>query len=1065
MKKILTLMAAMSAASGAFAHDFNWDFSSLKAIEDATKVQEELNKLPYGTPDYSKVQADGNVKITKNGLAFVGGSQAANNVSFTVQANDEVIITATGNTTTGKFYVALNGVVTTAEMKERTILKVNVGNATNVAVWSTEDVMISSIEVQSEAYRNVKADIDNTLEIMNRRIEDINGYAAEVPNFYTQVKAQINKQGKEIERISAELLKYAKRNEVSNNGGKAELEALLSRVRSFIGSKGADATDAEKGTIYAAAKAAYDTYSAIVTTNEKKMAADVKTANDVIKGYMAKTDADWDKYTSANRFYNRKDNETTGKGTYTEKWTAANTASKTAALSLFKTYVVDYNKELVAGAKVALENYLETTDLDTYAAKFKEVGQRAKNIYNRYAYEEKKVNNKKNYVAVQELKESIAKMVEFSAANPTLFDQTGLADLAEKTSKLFTELADRTNTYSIQGPKEHFGNKFTEYSTTANEMKLKWGKAAKSALETEYTEVQKKLDACSEAIATKFQNDQKKLKEYELKFAAQQAKITEIKNACNAMGEDAEKAYLLANDYAKNMETLSKVKTELSSLWSGTQTAENEAIIKANNDWLANLLKARDTARAQYNKAVAQLDSYRNGAFFANEYTLNGKEYETLKTNINKSIKTLYDYSVLIEDAYTDAEKKVAECNKEGKPGEIVAEKANLDDFEKAIKKNANLIEVALNATVAEANDVVKTFFEARSSRNNDYNTIAQATDIITNYDTETGYNVHSVAEIKAAYPDFASEVAFADASNEIAIAVSGTNDKEGKLIITTEDIASASAKIKEFYKANPQTLADDVVKADGGVVVTTIKGAIAKAKSTVDKLQSYAGLRKDMFESSVEWSVAQSKAAGAEEAIKAKLIKYLADLNEEMKAAEKKLKEEDKLNADVDKYNKMIADFNARIANAKDPVAFKKYLAIEAAKTEINAKLVDAQGRIDEAKAELAKLTKENAKTYLSGEITKAENALVAVKTDIANSTDLDADKEQILKDIANIDLKVAIAAAKKLDTVVEGDFNEDGKVDDADLDIASKKYDAEEMTQSEYSVFLETYKKSLNK
>ena len=43
MKKILTLMAAMSAASGAFAHDFNWNFASLKAIEDATKVQAELN--------------------------------------------------------------------------------------------------------------------------------------------------------------------------------------------------------------------------------------------------------------------------------------------------------------------------------------------------------------------------------------------------------------------------------------------------------------------------------------------------------------------------------------------------------------------------------------------------------------------------------------------------------------------------------------------------------------------------------------------------------------------------------------------------------------------------------------------------------------------------------------------------------------------------------------------------------------------------------------------------------------------------------------------------------------
>ena len=1064
MKKILTLMAAMSAASGAFAHDFNWNFASLKAIEDATKVQAELNKLPYGTQAYNKVQANGNVKITKDGLAFVGGTQDANNVSFDVQQNDEIVITATGNTKTGKFYVAFNGVVTTAEMKDRTILKVNVGDATNVSVWSTEDVMISSIEVQSAAYRSVKADIDNTLEIMNRRIEDINGYAAEVPGFYLKVKAEINKQGKEIENISAQLLAYAANNEVANNGGEDALKALLSDVRAYIGSKGADASDTEKGSIYINAKAAYDTYSTIVTTDETKMAADVKVANDVIKGYKAKTDADWTHYPSSNRFYNQKANETTGKNTYTERWTAANTASKTAALSLFEEYVVKYNAELVAGAKDALEKYPETADLNAYAAKFTEVEQRAKNIWNRYAYEEKQVNKKKNYVAVQELQESVAKMVNFSAANTTLFDQTGLTDLAKNTSDLFTELKSRTNTHTIKAPSTYFGAKFTDYSATADAMKLKWGKAAKSALETEYTEVQKKLDACSEAIATKFQNDQEKLKEYELKFAAQQAKITEIKNACGAMGEDAEKAYKLAAAYAGYMETLSKVKTELGSLWSDTQTAENAAIIKANNESLAKLLEARDAARAQYNKAVAQLDSYRNGAFFANEYAY-GTEYATLRTNIAKSIKTLYDYSVLIEDAYTNAEKKVAECNKEGKPGEIVAEKANLTEFETAISDNADLIKVALNTTVAEANDVVKTFFAATSSRNL-YKTIDQATAEINEYETETSsWGVNSVTKIKAANPDFATEAAFADASAEIAIAVTGTNDNEGKLIITTEDIASANAKIKEFYEADPQTLADDVVKEDGGVVVTTIKGAIAKADNTVKKLQSYVDLRKRMFSSSVEWSVAQSKAAGAEEAIKADLIKYLGTLNEEMKAAEKKLKEEDKLNADVEKYNKMLDDFDARIANAKDPAAFKKYLATEAAKTEINTKLGEAQGRIDEAKAELAKLSKENAKTYLSGEITKAENALVAVKADFEGSTDLLADKEQILKDIANIDLKVAIAAAKKLDTVVEGDFNEDGKVDDADLDIASKKYDAEEMTQSEYSVFLETYKKSLNK
>lgn len=411
-------------------------------------------------------------------MAFVGGTLDANNVSFDVQQNDEIVITATGNTKTGKFYVAFNGVVTTAEMKDRTILKVNVGDATNVSVWSTEDVMISSIEVQSAAYRSVKADIDNTLEIMNRRIEDINGYAAEVPGFYLKVKAEINKQGKEIENISAQLLEYAAKNEVANNGGEAALKTLLETVRSFIGSKGADATDAEKGSIYTNAKAAYDTYNAIVTTDETKMAADVKAANEVIKGYKANNDDDWNKYSSAKRLYNQKHNETTGKNTYTERWTAANTASKTAALSLFEEYVVKYNAKLVDTAKIELEKYPEIAGLNAHAAKFQNVEQRAINIWNRYAYEEKKVNNKKNYVAVQELKESIADMVKFSAANTTLFDQTDLAELAENTSKLFTELQDRTNTYSIKAPSTYFGNKFNTYSATANAMKLKWGKAA-----------------------------------------------------------------------------------------------------------------------------------------------------------------------------------------------------------------------------------------------------------------------------------------------------------------------------------------------------------------------------------------------------------------------------------------------------------------------------------------------------------------------------------------------------------------------------------------------------------
>lgn len=1060
-------MAAMSAASGAFAHDFNWNFASLEAAEDAKDVKTQLDKLPYGnplTPKYGGVQATGTVKITKDGLAFSG--VASDNIYFDVQANDEITITATGSKS-GKFYVAFGSSITTAEMKDNTTLKVNVGTATSVQVWATGDVAISAIAVQSSAYRNVQKKIDETLEIMNRRIEDINGYAAEVPGFYLKVKGEINAQGKQIKEIGTQLLKAAGNNEVSNANGAAGLIKLLKDVQNLIGTKGDGATTAtELGTIYTNAADAYSLYDKIVTTKPEKMATEVKNANDIIVKSLAKEDKDWDA-TYANPLYTQTYNKTTKKNEYTETWAAAKTASKVGAVTVFNDSVVGYRNALIAGAKEELEKYPEIAGLSTYAAKFDVIATRAQNVFDRYTYEESLLTNSKskNYVAIKNLSESVEKMVKFSANNTELFDQTGLSKLAEDTKKLYTELADRKNVHSIAKPATYFGTPYTNLNKQANTIKTTWGKAAKAALEKEYTEVQKKLDACSEAIATKFQNDQEKLKEYELKFAAQQAKISAIKKQCN----DATKAsdyYTLASDYAKHMETLSKVKTELGSLWSDTQTAENAAIIKANNESLAQLLKDRDAARAQYNKAVAQLDSYRNGKFFAKEYTSNGKEYETLKTNIAKSIKTLYDYSVLIEDAYTGAETKVTECNKEGKPGEIVAEKADLTKFSEAIKTNADLIKAALDKTVADANDAVKTFFEATDNSRNNYMPIEQATTVVNSYDTNTySYDVPSVAKIKKAYSDFESEAAFADASKEIGIAVSGTNDKKGKLILTTEDIASAVYMKDSLYNLNPQVLADDVVKADSGVVVNTIKGAIKKADDTVAKLQSYVELRKRMFDSSVEWSIAQSKAANADKEIKAELIKYLGELNEEMKAAEDSLVKTDKLNADVKAYTKMLDNFDARIANAKDPVAFKKYLAIEAAKVEIDGKVKEAEARIKDAKDELAKLTKENAQNYLKEEIAKSETALTAVKTDIANSKDLDADKAQIIADLAKIDLKVAIAAAKKLDTVVEGDLDGDGVVSTNDLDIAVKKYNTDTMTQDEYSVFLEVLKKSLNK
>ena len=112
--------------------------------------------------------------------------------------------------------------------------------------------------------------------------------------------------------------------------------------------------------------------------------------------------------------------------------------------------------------------------------------------------------------------------------------------------------------------------------------------------------------------------------------------------------------------------------------------------------------------------------------------------------------------------------------------------------------------------------------------------------------------------------------------------------------------------------------------------------------------------------------------------------------------------------------------------------------------------------------------MTKDAAKEILTNAITNAENVIAAVEADF---TAAKADKktgekkDELISRLTALKLADSIKAAQEKDKVVEGDLNGDGIVDEADFEAAKLMNVNEKMADDEYSIFMSTYIKSLNK
>lgn len=428
------------------------------------------------------------------------------------------------------------------------------------------------------------------------------------------------------------------------------------------------------------------------------------------------------------------------------------------------------------------------------------------------------------------------------------------------------------------------------------------------------------------------------------------------------------------------------------------------------------------------------MKKYRNDDFF--------KGQDKLLQKIAASIKTIYDNSNEVRDAYAAAKTEVDKCNHT----DVVDEKiesviADLSTCESTITTKKGEIETNLENALTEVNDFVKGYFE------NTTGPFMTGEAYINGKKTTAAQNAANNVAINAE-----KDAALADANELFDKAVKGENN--GTLVASQNDIANAKAKLAELYAA--KTLADDVVKGGANTVQTIISNARTEADNILTKFNTYAGYMKSLYDIEVEWSV--NRATSVKES-DAALTAELDNLHKEISDAEKTLKETDKLNAG-EGYTQIINTFKSKISLTKNSKTYKAYNDITTAKE-------NAEKQIADAEAAYKELTKDTAKATLKAAIDAADATLTSANTTLESSLadgTFSESAESLLTQYQNIDLTKAVEAAKEAEKKNPADYTDDGMVNLNDVTKATDDLNDGVIDGDVYYNFIDAYIKYMS-
>lgn len=994
MKKILTLMAAMSACAGtAMASDFNF--------------------------------ADPSVDAEKPGSALTY-NETAKAFSFTVTAEDEITLTATGDVT-----VKLNGAVLTAADGK---YKATSDGELTIELGTSA---VTKIVVVSSNSRLVQAEIEKAQAKMGEVIAAAAKYVNYL-DFYNAVQAEISKAGQKVQDVKAKLAEYKEANNVTDANKDALIAELNSTTLLADGNYGAVkmAEDA-----IAKADATFALFNKIIGTDAKVALNALKKANGTA------TQGEW-VVNGGERINN------TTMFTHNLKAVKNNLGIVTGtALDGFKTTWIEsewtnLNNEVnttIKNAAIAelnkYPNAFVENDEQAFVDMYQEVVDKLANVIARANFE------RDNLKTVNDLTAKVNKVdAALKAGAPFALDaDNDFTLLKEQITAMQTEISSSENRYMYsQDNFSTFVTNINGVSTKLDAFYTELVGKARTDLEAKLDAAQKNLTKVSYEVSAKYEHESATQVEYQKQFSEQQNELDKVKKNVAASAFPT-----VHTDYKAFADQISNINKKVDEIWGTTLSKQKTEINTHNQEAKKKIFDAIDAVRADYSLYVEKINTW-----ITDDATMAAAT--DLKANLNKLFSIVNGLDDMKAEV-TEAVDKMTENIKKESDEEFGAHyEANKNIYrltEDKVTGYLNSTKTVSKAIYDELKEAARTandeayYFVQHSYK---INSIDWATDLI---DNAKRYNVKpgNKNELMSAEADPKFKAAYDK------IAKKDLNAPEGQQGEGYVKIAETEIERLYHYDINAadfkdNILADKVVAIDGKRELP--EKFIAPVKTAVNalnkELESYKAQYQLIYAKKVDWNTAkakedelQAKVDAWEEANKVaaenhfNVNKELTLVNEDLAKALENLEEgcltakkcEDATNKAIENYMVkmyMIQHFTEAKANeAAAPVVSAKVAEVEKAIADARTKVADYADDIkNKANADL---------NTIDGKLTDLKKSIdesVKANTIAANKDSFIASLTTLAGDVTKV-LEAAAQAAKDADL----DYNGDGKVNVQDL------------------------------
>ena len=1003
MKKILTLMAAMSAVAGpAMAADYVWN-----------------------------VDATGNITTdVKGDIAF-----ANNKFTFTVNSGEKVWVKGS-NVTVSFGGKNLTGEEVTFDM-EGTGMLYTPGATGQVTVTLGANSTIEKIKVVGEYSMR----IEGLFEAVKAEVQKANQETAvwatepELEPFFTAVRAQINKQGAINQEVRALLEQYQAANTVDENAA-----ALMSRLNAAI-------LNIKKYVV--CAKEDKKTYDRIIGADAQALKGQLEKGTSTPKNKEVDNNSevyikDWKKSSESVVNGNKPATFDKWKTSWAEEaWNSFYKdieAIKSEALAELGKFD---KAELPAGSGSFQTGFTEAD----FKAKYETLQAEATNVVNRAIFERDYADKIK---AAKEDNQAINEVVK--ACTPFSVETPSFSRLTDEVTQLNRFLAQPTDAHrsltkaDLNGA--YFKGLYDDCALEIAKIKAALVKQAKDALEARIEPTQKSLNETSYKISAKYVNEPDTQKKYELEFAKIQKQLDELKKKVAGVADFKD----IVNTYNKHNSEFDNINKDIDSKWQNTLSAQKKEVLDNNHKQAVALLANVEKVRKAYNDNVLRIKKWVDATWTDDEDTdvklnANLKELFSVAGGVDKMkddiVADTLRYTKLINET-PDVEFNANDNQYRLLKGEVGTFTSNLKTVETAIMAQIN--EAVFTANLRAAN------YLNDSPKTTAYWYVTNAKDASYEYANLWPGTKHEFmsAEAVALFQKEFEKIAHKDANKQGA----GYLDEAQSII--------AAGHVTDFAKVDidKQKLADQVAE------VEAIFAKVKPAVDALNKVkEDYKKLYDAIYVQKIDWNVVKAEAATYQKAIDAAAKEYnttgfdvtarLKELNKLFDGVknvdgctedgaytmlEKGTNPVNASNAELNaSINKKIEDFKAGLNEIRH---YPEILKNKAAMTTADADIKAVEAELVNAR-EAIKAYNETVQAGATQLLNGAESALKTAKAAIEDASnkltlaDNYTEGQNLKQGLTNAsqEIKDALAWAAQAAKDADLDYNGDGKVDVKDL------------------------------